>query len=114
MARKISATIPRKERDSMETQETVKERTEGIFGVRERIGGIREQLREIPEDSFLVGAAVSIGASLLLRSLRRHQDAHFVGQWAPTLLLLGLYAKRRREMRGEESEPCAAGTKELH
>jgi hypothetical protein len=99
----------------METQETAKERPERIVRVRERMEGVREQLRQIPEDSFLIGAALSIGASLLLRSIRKHQDAYFVGQWAPTLLLLGLYAKRRREMRGEEEQPCAVGAKgEVH
>lgn len=98
----------------MEAQETVKEHPERVLRARERIGEIREQLREIPEDSFIVGAALSVAASLLLRSFRKHQDAHFVGQWAPTLLLLGLYAKRRREMRAEEREPCSAGTKEVH
>lgn len=98
----------------MEAQETVREHPEKMFGVRERIGEIREQLREIPEDSFLVGAALSVAASLILRSFRKHQDAHFVGQWAPTLLMLGLYAKRRRETRREEQQPCAAGAKEVH
>lgn len=97
----------------MEAQETVKEPRERVFGVRESISEIREQIREIPEDRFLVGAAVSVAASLLLRSIKRHQDAHFVGQWAPTLLLLGLYAKRRRESRAEEQQPCA-GAKEVH
>lgn len=99
----------------METQETAKERPERIVRVRERMEGVRDQLRQIPEDSFLIGAALSIGASLLLRSIRKHQDAHFVGQWAPTLLLLGLYAKRRRELLSEEEQPCAAVAKgEVH
>ena len=94
----------------METQETVEPRSEKELGFGFRYGSIREQLREIPEDSFIVGAVASIAASLVLRSIRKHSDAHFVGQWAPTLLLLGLYAKRRREMRSEE-QPCAQGLK---
>jgi hypothetical protein len=92
----------------METQEIVRDRPEIMERARERMQGVREQLRQIPEERFLVGAALSIGASLILRSIRKHQDAHFVGQWAPTLLLLGLYAKRRREMRGEEERTSAA------
>lgn len=99
----------------METQETGREHPELMRRASVRMQGVREQLRQIPEDSFLAGAALSIGASLILRSIRRHQDAHFVGQWAPTLLLLGLYAKRRREIRGEEDPSSVAQAKgEVH
>jgi hypothetical protein len=44
-------------------------------------------------DLFIVGAALSIGASLALRAMGRRADAHFVGQWAPTLLVAGLYTR---------------------
>jgi hypothetical protein len=32
-------------------------------------------------------------ASLALKSMGQDRDATFVGQWAPTLLILGLYNK---------------------
>ncbi len=54
---------------------------------------VTSQLESIPPDSFLVGAALSVGASLALRVAGRYQDALFVGQWAPTLLLVGLFSK---------------------
>jgi hypothetical protein len=44
-------------------------------------------------DVFILGAALSIGASLVLRLLGQRADAQFVGQWAPTLLVAGLYTK---------------------
>jgi hypothetical protein len=44
-------------------------------------------------DPFIIGAALSIGASLVLRFLGYREDAHFVGQWAPTLLVAGLYTR---------------------
>jgi hypothetical protein len=44
-------------------------------------------------DPFIVGAAISIGASLVLRILGYREDAHFVAQWAPTLLVAGLYTR---------------------
>jgi hypothetical protein len=49
--------------------------------------------RKLPSDTFLwlVGGAI-VGA-VLLKSASRHKDALFVGQWAPTLLILGLYNK---------------------
>jgi hypothetical protein len=46
-----------------------------------------------PSDWFLWAAGGSIAASLTLQALGRKHDALFVGQWAPTFLILGLYNK---------------------
>ncbi len=46
-----------------------------------------------PANGFLALAGSAVAASLVLKRLKRHHDALFVGQWAPTLLLLGLYRK---------------------
>ncbi len=54
---------------------------------------IEEQTAKLPSDTFLWAAGASIAASLILKSLDRHQEAVFVGQWAPTILILGLYNK---------------------
>ncbi len=54
---------------------------------------IEEQTAKLPSDLFLWGAAAAILGSLTLRFLDRKQDSQFVGQWAPTLLILGLYNK---------------------
>lgn len=54
---------------------------------------IEKQTAKLPSDLFLWAAGGSIIASLLLKSQRRDTDALFVGQWAPTFLLLGIYNK---------------------
>lgn len=54
---------------------------------------IEEQTVQIPSDWFLWAAGASIAGSLFLRCSDRHHDALFVGQWAPTFLILGLYNK---------------------
>ncbi len=54
---------------------------------------VASQIESMPPDTFLLGAALSVGASLVLRLTGRYQDALFVGQWAPTLLLVGLYSR---------------------
>jgi hypothetical protein len=54
---------------------------------------IEEYTARLPSDTFLWLAGGSILGSLgLMLSGRRH-DALFVGQWAPTFLLLGVYNK---------------------
>ena len=55
--------------------------------------GIEEQTAKLPSDVFLWAAIGSMGASLVLRLMGRREDAVFVGQWAPTLLILGTYNK---------------------
>ncbi len=54
---------------------------------------IEEQTARLPSDSFLWAAGASIAASLILKMVDRHHEALFVGQWAPTILILGLYNK---------------------
>jgi len=54
---------------------------------------IEGQTAKLPSDTFLWAAGASIATSLILKMLDRHQEALFVGQWAPTILILGLYNK---------------------
>jgi hypothetical protein len=59
---------------------------------------IEEQTAKLPSDLFLWGAGAAIAGSLTLRLLDRERDSQFVGQWAPTLLILGLYNKVVKEL----------------
>ncbi len=54
---------------------------------------IEQQTAKLPSDTFLWLAGGSIAASLTLKIMGRERDAVFVGQWAPTFLILGLYNK---------------------
>jgi hypothetical protein len=54
---------------------------------------IEQQTAKLPSDLFLWAAGGSILASLALKMTGRANDAMFVGQWAPTFLILGLYNK---------------------
>ena len=54
---------------------------------------IEQQTAKLPSDTFLWAALGSIGASLVMMALGDEKKANFIGQWAPTLLILGLYNK---------------------
>ena len=55
---------------------------------------IEEYTARLPSDLFLWAACGSIVGSLVLKlSSAKDEHALFVGQWAPTFLLLGLYNK---------------------
>jgi hypothetical protein len=54
---------------------------------------IEQQTAKLPSDLFLWGAVGSIAASLTMELMGRKQVANFIGHWAPTFLILGLYNK---------------------
>lgn len=54
---------------------------------------IEQQTAKIPSDMFLWASFASIGGSLLLQVMGKKDESLFVGQWAPTFLLLGVYNK---------------------
>ncbi len=54
---------------------------------------IERKTAQLPSDLFLLAAGGSIAASLTLKIMGRDKDALFVGQWAPTFLLIGIYNK---------------------
>ena len=47
----------------------------------------------IPSGTFLTVAVGAMAASLLLMLAGRKNVANFIGQWAPTILIMGLYNK---------------------
>lgn len=85
----------------MESQQTSPSQSESVQNIHRAKGLLYSQVGELSPDLFLTGAAASIALSLFLRVTGRQHDAQFVGQWAPTLLLLGLYTRQGR--RGERS-----------
>jgi hypothetical protein len=54
---------------------------------------IEEQTAKLPSDIFLWAAVGSMGCSLMFRMMGDTHRSLFVGQWAPTFLILGLYNK---------------------
>lgn len=54
---------------------------------------IEQQTAKLPSDTFLWSALASIGASLTFKLFKKEGTANFIGQWVPTLLILGLYNK---------------------
>lgn len=54
---------------------------------------IEEQTAKLPSDAFLWAALGSMGVSLALQLAGQQKTSLFIGQWAPSFLLLGLYNK---------------------
>ena len=54
---------------------------------------IEQQTAKLPSDTYLWAAFGSIGLSLVLEMAGKKHAANFVGHWAPTFLILGLYNK---------------------
>jgi len=54
---------------------------------------IEHYTAQLPSDTFLWAAGASIAGSLALMATGNRHGSLFVGQWAPTFLLLGIYNK---------------------
>jgi len=54
---------------------------------------IEQQTAKLPSDLFLWLAVGSMECSATLKMMGREHQSLFVGQWAPTFLILGLYNK---------------------
>ena len=58
-------------------------------------------------DTFLWAAVTAIGASATLQMMGKQSASVFVGQWAPTLLILGLYNKLVKQHGSDFTAPRA-------
>ena len=54
---------------------------------------IESQTTKMPSDWFLWAAGASIVGAAILQMTSRKDAANFVGHWAPTILILGVYNK---------------------
>lgn len=65
---------------------------------------IEEQTAKLPSDTFLWIAIGSMATSATLQLMGKKHASVFVGQWAPTLLILGLYNKMVKQLGSDRTE----------
>ena len=66
----------------------------------------RAQAARLPSDPFLWAAIGSMGVSAALQASGKRHASLFVGQWAPALLLLGIYERLVRELDSDREDPA--------
>ena len=69
---------------------------------------IEKTTAAIPSVTFLILAGGAVAGSLVLKLMGRDSTANFVGEWAPTILLLGIYNKLVKVIGSERSEALGA------
>jgi hypothetical protein len=70
---------------------------------------IEHQTAKMPSDWFLLAAVGSIATSMMLQISGKHHAGTFIGQWAPTFLILGVYNKLVKQL-GSDDASRAAGS----
>ena len=89
----------------MDTLQTFKDRIENNVQVEGKTTKMIEKATSaIPSGTFLVLAGGAIAGSLVLKLLGRHATANFVGEWVPTILMLGVYNKLVKVLGSDKRE----------
>lgn len=65
---------------------------------------IESQTAKIPSDAYLWIAVGAMATSATLQMLGNRHASLFVGQWAPTLLIMGLYNKLVKQLGSDRTE----------
>jgi hypothetical protein len=65
---------------------------------------IEEQTAKLPSDAFLWMAFGSMAASATMQIMGHRNASLFVGQWAPTFLIFGLYNKLVKQLGSDRTE----------
>lgn len=60
---------------------------------------LEQQAAKIPSDWFLAAALAAMTGSLVLELAQRPRLSRFVGMWAPSLLIMGVYNKLVKTLR---------------
>jgi hypothetical protein len=65
---------------------------------------IEEQTAKLPSDVFLWLAVGSMATSATLQIMGNKHVSLFIGQWAPTFLIFGLYNKLVKQLGSDRTE----------
>ena len=56
-------------------------------------GALEAQTAKLPSSGFLVAALAAMATSAIMKMAGKDSWSLFIGQWAPTLLIIGTYNK---------------------
>jgi hypothetical protein len=84
---------------NMTTRDNEYEKSEGRVA-----RAIEQQTSRLPSDTFLWAALASMATSAVLQASGNKQASLFFGQWAPALLLFGVYNKLVKQLGSDRLE----------
>ena len=84
---------------TMERQQERQQHSEGPVA-----RAIEKETAKLPSDTFLWAAIGSMAVSMALQATGKKHASVFVGQWAPTLLIFGLYNKLVKQLGSDRTE----------
>lgn len=65
---------------------------------------IEQQTAKLPSDTFLWMAVSAMAASATLQMMGHKHVSLFIGQWAPSFLLFGIYNKLVKQLGSDRTE----------
>lgn len=65
---------------------------------------IEDQTARLPSDTFLWMAVAAMTTSATMQMMGKQHVSLFIGQWAPTFLIFGLYNKLVKQLGSDRTE----------
>ena len=90
------------ETQEYDRNEKTREAYDHSEGTRERT--LENQTAKLPSDTFLWMAVGAMTASATLQMLGNRHASLFIGQWAPTFLIFGLYNKLVKQLGSDRTQ----------
>lgn len=75
---------------------------------------IESQTAKLPSDTFLWLAFGAMGVSAALQIMGKREQSNFIGQWAPSILIMGLYNKLVKVAGHDQLDQGPAAASSLH
>ena len=92
----------------MDTQQISEKVDHAVGGNHKEEGKTTKTIEKItaavPSATWLLLGGGAMATSLVLKLAGRHKTADFIGQWVPTILLLGIYNKIVKTMGSDRSD----------
>jgi hypothetical protein len=81
-----------------------KDRSDEQHRTGKTLRAIEHTAASIPSSTFFMLAGGAVVGSIALKAMGRSEAANFVGEWVPTILMLGLYNKISKLFSGQHGE----------
>ena len=100
----LGAIVFKQKQQKSQAEETIGGLSNKLSEAQVQLEQEEQQTAKLPSDTFLWFAVGAMATSAILQASGKQHVSLFVGQWAPTLLIFGLYNKLVKQLGSDRTE----------